>query len=446
MGLSHFERLPVELKVEIFGLCLDSHPDFSVKEAPLLLSRICSSWRTLAHSTPRLWACFQVNVPDLSTDSTWTRNHIATMKLWLARSKSYPLTVRITQNPVGRTPDSRSALFLAALIPHAHRWKSIDMCIPSSNFKPLQDSPPSQFMALGAMTIGMRGKWSADIPLDVRALGIPWNQLVELNLYLDHRHLLTLDECWTILAQCHILSKCTLNADCTFDLPGRQPTIYPLPALKHLYLILQSGELAFHNAVQVTDSAPSSLILFLEQLHLTQLQTLTLEWLVKWDGDDNEGRWSEIQPRFISVLSSLGPSLRALNLAYLPLNESELLNCFAQVPNITHLDLRFSLADKEHDPVSDDFLCALRSGQSSLSLLRLLETVFLQCSGARCTPQSIIDFVHSRWTESTTEDPAMHLTSLRFISMKLNSFDFNDVLSGWAEAGLDVSIGQVVVR
>ncbi|KAJ7637491.1 hypothetical protein B0H17DRAFT_910962, partial [Mycena rosella] len=50
-------RLPVDIIQEIFVACILSHRNcvMSAVEAPILLGRICSSWRAISHATPRLW-------------------------------------------------------------------------------------------------------------------------------------------------------------------------------------------------------------------------------------------------------------------------------------------------------------------------------------------------------------------------------------------------------
>ncbi|KAJ6594553.1 hypothetical protein B0H19DRAFT_900769, partial [Mycena capillaripes] len=50
-------RLPLDIMEEIFMACLPTHRNcvMSAQEAPIILGRICSSWRTISLSTPRLW-------------------------------------------------------------------------------------------------------------------------------------------------------------------------------------------------------------------------------------------------------------------------------------------------------------------------------------------------------------------------------------------------------
>ncbi|KAJ7698995.1 hypothetical protein B0H17DRAFT_926902, partial [Mycena rosella] len=55
--ISLARRLPLDIIQEIFLACIPTHCNcfMSATEAPVLLGRICSSWRSISLSTPRLW-------------------------------------------------------------------------------------------------------------------------------------------------------------------------------------------------------------------------------------------------------------------------------------------------------------------------------------------------------------------------------------------------------
>ncbi|KAJ7252151.1 hypothetical protein B0H12DRAFT_961513, partial [Mycena haematopus] len=55
--ISPVRRLPLDVLQEIFVACLPTHRNcvMSASEPPVLLGRICSSWRSISLSTPRLW-------------------------------------------------------------------------------------------------------------------------------------------------------------------------------------------------------------------------------------------------------------------------------------------------------------------------------------------------------------------------------------------------------
>ncbi|KAF8962995.1 hypothetical protein BDZ97DRAFT_1662215, partial [Flammula alnicola] len=55
--LSPIRRVPPEIWNEIFYHCLPTqrNPIMSTSDAPLLLTRVCSKWRSAALSSPHLW-------------------------------------------------------------------------------------------------------------------------------------------------------------------------------------------------------------------------------------------------------------------------------------------------------------------------------------------------------------------------------------------------------
>lgn len=437
--ISYFNRLPLELKVEIYANCLASYPSLSTKEAPLLLCRVSSSWRGVVQSTPKLWARFNIKVPNFgATDPTHNQSRMNALNLWLERSRNNELSIRITHSVVDAITDSRSAHLLAALIPHAHRWKDVDLHIPSSSIEPLQDSSLDVLPALRSVTLDMKGLWRSRVPFDVQSLGIPWGQLTTLSLHFDFNHVLTLDKCSDILSQCARLTRCSVNADCTFTTRGRLPHKINLPMLTHFSLMLHWGE-----RFGITDRAGSCLVSFLEQLEFPKLQSFALQWLV--NSDEGGRHWSEVHPRFLSILGTVAPTLRSLALAYLPLTDAEVVESLAQLHNLSYLELRFSLADREQDPITDEFLraCTLRPDGPSPGILPLLESVHLQCYGARHTATHVIIFIQSRRIPIQGD---VNLRSFSLVSMKPVSAHTRHILEQWSEEGLEVSMDQVVIR
>ncbi|PFH46949.1 hypothetical protein AMATHDRAFT_125205, partial [Amanita thiersii Skay4041] len=55
-GSSPIQRLSPEILAEIFAHCLNKLHSNNIRHCPLLLCRVCSSWRALALHTPRLWS------------------------------------------------------------------------------------------------------------------------------------------------------------------------------------------------------------------------------------------------------------------------------------------------------------------------------------------------------------------------------------------------------
>ncbi|KAJ6573164.1 hypothetical protein DFH09DRAFT_1152418 [Mycena vulgaris] len=89
--ISHPRRLPQDVVQEIFLACLPADRNAAMRrtEAPLLLCRICSYWRTVALSMRRLWASL-----DVSADFS-SRNCATAVAEWLERSDPLPLSLSL---------------------------------------------------------------------------------------------------------------------------------------------------------------------------------------------------------------------------------------------------------------------------------------------------------------------------------------------------------------
>ncbi|KAJ6489029.1 hypothetical protein C8R45DRAFT_827012 [Mycena sanguinolenta] len=63
--ISPVRRLPRDIVQEIFVACIPIHRNcvMSANEAPILLGRICSAWRSVSLYTPQLWASLHVVEP-----------------------------------------------------------------------------------------------------------------------------------------------------------------------------------------------------------------------------------------------------------------------------------------------------------------------------------------------------------------------------------------------
>ncbi|KAJ7140950.1 hypothetical protein C8R44DRAFT_846890 [Mycena epipterygia] len=123
--ISPVRRLPLDLIQEIFVACLLTHRNcvMSALEAPVLLGRICSSWREISLSTPRLCSRLYIVEPKRPFGSTSTLDarlaqRLETTKMWLASP----------------APPNH---FIQALIPFACRWQHIHFTALTSEFKKL---------------------------------------------------------------------------------------------------------------------------------------------------------------------------------------------------------------------------------------------------------------------------------------------------------------------
>ncbi|KAJ7592788.1 hypothetical protein C8J56DRAFT_482830 [Mycena floridula] len=125
--LAPIRLLPEDMLREIFVNCLPSNKpaDIAITDAPLLLGRICRSWRELVLSTPELWASIHVHfLHPFDTIRVQRLNDEA--QAWIARSGTCPLTIAVTY----RQEDPIVVKFIDYLTKLSKRWSSLEIGVP----------------------------------------------------------------------------------------------------------------------------------------------------------------------------------------------------------------------------------------------------------------------------------------------------------------------------
>ncbi|KAF7376687.1 hypothetical protein MSAN_00085700 [Mycena sanguinolenta] len=142
--LSPIRRLPLDVIQELFIACLPTHRNcvMSASEAPVLLGRICSSWRAISHITPRLWSSLHVVEPSPGLNTASYDQKVAqrleVTQTWLGRSGQCPLSISIQSSPevMSQTgspaPSVTSMQFMETLVSFAPRWQHIQLTAPLS--------------------------------------------------------------------------------------------------------------------------------------------------------------------------------------------------------------------------------------------------------------------------------------------------------------------------
>ncbi|KAF8439930.1 hypothetical protein L210DRAFT_3645879 [Boletus edulis BED1] len=135
-ALAPIKRLPPELLSEIFEHCLDGSNAVLFSgtarhsEAPLLLGRVCRSWRTVAHATPRLWRDIVVNVCDGRYSEELRRDALPVLQTWLAHSGSLPLKLDVLCKTERVLPGLMDLFEIIAT--HGARWKTVHVRLQNS--------------------------------------------------------------------------------------------------------------------------------------------------------------------------------------------------------------------------------------------------------------------------------------------------------------------------
>ncbi|KAF9531019.1 hypothetical protein CPB83DRAFT_850038 [Crepidotus variabilis] len=436
-SVSPFDRLPIELQVEIFSHCFPPFPRFDVNEGPLLIGRVCSAWRTVLLSTPRFWSSFEIEVngsgPSVSLRDIQI---VSTMELWLRRSRTNPLNVRVIHIPVGRIPDPLSAQLVALLIPEARRWRHVQFIIPTANMASLRHSFPNEFPSLRSLTLQMKGLWTSEPTFTLSTAGIPWAQLTRLDLQLEQNNLPDLNDCLNILRQMDQVKECTLSANCTLN--SDQGIEVNATYLESFHLLVHNG----------AESAADSLAHFLCLLSTPSLHSLDLKWHV-----NNATNWSTAHQDFTTFLRGISSTLRTLELSYLPVSEEDLLDCLSHIPFLEDLELRFSLNDDEQEPITSTFAAALTISPPNAvemtntdispdaQLLPCLTSFMLECNGSRLSFTALVAMINSRHDYSDSSSPLLRRVHVRSMKPVIREIDWQVAL--WAGEGMDISIDTV---
>ncbi|TFK74471.1 hypothetical protein BDN72DRAFT_893156 [Pluteus cervinus] len=412
---SLFDSLAVELQTEIFSHSLVPFTSLAAGEGPLKLCHVCRAWRALAVDTPELWSSFTIS-DNINTDA---------LQFYLRHSRSHPLSIRVVDADKNRFAD-------LALIPraHLHRSRCLDLSIPSQYALGLF-STPSNLTALQHLHLTTH-KSSSRLPFlfDIHALQIPWGQLASLHLSLDHGELPTLDDCYAILSRCVSLESCSLKATYS-SLSRHAASPLPLPLLRTFRLrLLGEPELVGSEMHGI------GLAKFMSAFSATQLQSLRIEWLV--DGISTKMPWPKNYVGiFLGGLRSLSSRVTRLHLAYLPLLDVDLLELLRELPHITRLTVKFSLSGHSIDAITNNLLNALVVVPHHHTVLPLLESISVQCSGDWYCNTTMLGLIRSRRSPSVE---GVILKSFHLTTMKAVSAGFSEQAMGWVDEGLKTRI------
>ncbi|KAK7001350.1 hypothetical protein R3P38DRAFT_2649411 [Favolaschia claudopus] len=148
--ISHPRRLPMDILEAIFLQCLPSTRNavMSAQEAPLLVCRICSAWRTAALSMPRLWASLHIPTAFIIAKS---ETRIAAVEQWLIRAAASSLSISVYRDLArvwgwATPPHSDYNVMMGALLKILVRsfpqWQKIVLNIDAKTAEALADIEP----------------------------------------------------------------------------------------------------------------------------------------------------------------------------------------------------------------------------------------------------------------------------------------------------------------
>ncbi|KAJ7234865.1 hypothetical protein B0H12DRAFT_152642 [Mycena haematopus] len=470
--ISPVRRLPLDIIQEIFIACIPTHRNcvMSALEAPVLLGRICGSWRAISLATPRLWARLHIVEPPRgrygfsnAVVDEKVAQRLDVTKVWLGRSGQCPLSISLQSGPdydsppaTPTTSQTQSGHFLQELIPFAGRWQHIRLTTPpfvlqtivhltaadvpmleSAAFHPQYQFPPrvvnwEQFGMLGGPRMTSFSTTGNSFNPQLQSLPLRWHQLTELTIGGPAwETMITSDMLLQTLSQCRELRTCSLVVN-----DGGHPSLFP----PRSYSQHPPVELPFLHTFQLDCGSVACSVL--DRLSLPQLREFTMHGV----NDQSPASFLSLCIRLETLRIdsnsftklTLQESLRALPPTVLHLTINDITHGPSDVPLVASLD--------------DDVLAVLTPapGPSGDVACPLLETLTItHC--CLISDAALLRFITARMaaaSESSGHDPECSTTSaLERVSIQFNrqmTLNILPSLTPFTEKGFDAAISYVL--
>ena len=404
--LSPVRRLPLDILREIFYHCLptDRNPIMSAAEAPMLLTRVCGLWRSIAFSSPRIWAKLHIPFPGDPTFSNSfgcikderiairrqvfakvTELRCQVVKEWLHRSGTCPLSISL-HYPIGYTQtvnsanNSREAADLAAdplfllVLSFSKRWKQLDLTLPFPMYQRLEsymsrDALPmlQSFRAVAHLqgitaesgsayptpftfmeAPNLQQLYLSSVPLSNKSSMLPstvWDRLTDLCLVssisdVDFYHL---------IQHCHKLITCEVQIEKPWDRWGQEQE--PLPLRPQTDIVSPIMMFKLHDS-----GAPMDIF---ESMYFPSLEYIHYRCPPRYQEFISDQPPSLISPRSLLVIIEHATSIpRTLSIDPRSFKAEDSLMCFRLASEITHLSLGItpSFYYQEEDMLPPDSL------------------------------------------------------------------------------------------
>lgn len=404
-------KMPLEIMEEIFLHCLPNEPHVrpNLAKAPLLLTNICSSWRSTALSYPKLWSTLAIS---LSTDNAARRSTL--LKLWLERSSHHPIAL------FAYVPSACKLgfqAFLQTLESNLHKFKYLRLTLPYRSRLEVFDVLNRGTPALESLDIRFAFATPEDsIPENFDSLvvssttsprlrSLTWNSpgpnrvtftpLMAPLTHLDVGHCTSLPDCISILAECPMLIECHFKHIC------EPPTPYPIdPSLLAPISLVHLQSLSIQSIQPLGELFE---ILTLPALHTFKVSDVGAEV--------GNPIWSQLD--FVALVERSQCSIQVLHLLSVLLTDTELIQCL-EVTSSSLSELRL-LNYKGVAVFTDRVLQRLTVGYNdcefSEDICPNLEVIICGRS-IQSTDGVFADMVESRRRSSTSKKPVVRLRSI----------------------------------
>ncbi|KIJ59782.1 hypothetical protein HYDPIDRAFT_118134 [Hydnomerulius pinastri MD-312] len=345
---SPVQRMPPEILGIIFENCLpvDEFSRAVLSQSPLLLGRVCSHWRQVCLSTPRLWTSLSFHFLETDLDRTQDEKRVTrALDTWLQRSSPVPLSISFTDHRIFQKETEVLIIWLLLQIrDNCALWKDIYLQFSSDYFIQLSALSPCEFTSLESLSVHAdhmgwrRGLISLSLDLTLadrlkslsytgpdrvvrEELLADWTRLTEMSFQYDLHEAggesSTLSRHFGTLRLCQNLTVFSVGIGHPFHFYPDDFIVLPcLHTLKIRRLSRRS------HARTIVDA-----------LILPQLETLDIDSaiLVGWDGWNM--RWHGRQ--FSDMLRRSACKLKGLHIRDVDFPNEELMRCLANAPTLT---------------------------------------------------------------------------------------------------------------
>ncbi|PPQ66696.1 hypothetical protein CVT26_009559 [Gymnopilus dilepis] len=181
--LSPIHELPPDVLRDIFYRCLPDHrnPLIAASEAPMLLTRICSLWRSIAYTSPSLWSRIHITYSNdylpridagyqgsIELYARKLRLRCNVVSDWLARAGACPLSISLhyTSSPyryasAADADDDLSVRLFQTILKFAPQWTELELIIPHHCYTQLllMMPPAETFSMLRTLRTNLGKTW-----------------------------------------------------------------------------------------------------------------------------------------------------------------------------------------------------------------------------------------------------------------------------------------------
>jgi F-box-like len=387
-------RLPPEVLSEIFIHCIDMcsfdlHDQRNLTprldKTPLLLGSVCSRWRSISLSTPRLWASFTLTIRP-----TYQKNDVVLANTWLARAGTCPLYISL--GSLGSYQNCMRPL-MKVFARHCEHWYDVYLSLPRHVLRSLSavknrlprlrklhfsgSLDSIDIFESAPQLCSFRQDW----PID-KAVKIPWNQLREFSTG------------WCNVEDYLAILRLAPNLEVLVAfLTGIEPCHpHPLIQLSHLHSLSIRGNLT-HVLYR----------LVLPKLRSVSIDTLFAKWTI---------------PQLTSIFSQCSIEFLSCNIDTHLVSDDDMIQVLQVCPSLLKLDLLGSNSCCMTKSFLSQLACCRDEDNATTVLVPKLHAMTVDYVPSYFCMQDFVDAIQSRMMLGGEGRPEPEVTRLKTVEIR----------------------------